>query len=248
MLGNLKDFDPTKDCVNYDDLNKTDKYIMVKLNEFVKDVKKAYEEYSFADVYKLINNFVSTTLSSFYFDFTKDILYIEKVDSKERRCVQTVIYNVINDLVRLIAPILPYTSEEVYSYMKGNKEKSVHLLDMPEVVEYADADELNALFKEFFALQDEVNRAISYARDESKIIGSSQEAEVKVNSAKYPLVKSNLAPNLHQLLVVSKVEFTDEVSDVEVVKSSGVKCTRCWNYVDHLEEGEVCARCKEILK
>ena len=248
MLGNLKDFDPTKDCVNYDDLNKTDKYIMVKLNEFVKDVKKAYEEYSFADVYKLINNFVSTTLSSFYFDFTKDILYIEKVDSKERRSVQTVIYNVINDLVRLIAPILPYTSEEVYSYINGNKEKSVHLLDMPEVIQYADAEELNTLFKEFFALQDEVNRAISFARDESKIIGSSQEAEVKVNGAKYPLVKSNLSSNLHQLLVVSKVEFTDEASDVEVVKSSGVKCTRCWNYVDHLEEGEVCARCKEILK
>lgn len=247
MLGNLKDFDPKKDSVEYKDMPKADKYMMNQLSDFIEDCKRAYDEYSFGDVYKLINNFVSVTLSAFYFDFTKDILYIEKKDSLARRSVQTVIYNILKAEVCLIAPILPYTAEEVYGFMCGEKLESVHLEEMPEAVKYADKKELNELFKEFFDLQYEVNKAISYARDESKIIGSSQEAVVTINTQKYPLVKANLSENLNQLLIVSEAKFDDKTDNVLVEKSSGEKCTRCWNFVDHLVEGEVCERCHKIL-
>ncbi len=247
MLGNLKDFDPEKDSVNYSDMPKADKYMMNKLSEFVADCKKAYDEYSFGEVYKLVNNFVSVTLSAFYFDFTKDILYIEKKDSLARRSVQTVIYNILSAETRLVAPILPYTAEEVYGFMCGKKLESVHLEEMPEAVEYEDKGELDELFKEFFTLQYEVNKAISYARDETKIIGSSQEAVVTINPKKYPRVLENLNENLNQLLIVSDAKFDETTENVSVSKSNGEKCTRCWNYVDHLVEGEVCERCHKIL-
>lgn len=247
MLGNLKDFDPKNDSVSYADMPKADKYMMNKLAEFVESVRNAYDEYSFGEIYKLINNFVSVTLSAFYFDFTKDILYIEKKDSLVRRSVQTVIYNILSAEVRLIAPILPYTAEEVYSYMPGDKQASIHLEDMPQVEYFEDREELNKLFDEFFVLQYEVNKAISFARDETKIIGSSQEAVVHINPNKYSSVCAELKDNLNQLLIVSAVVFDEKTENVLVEKSNGAKCTRCWNYVDHLEDGEVCARCHTIL-
>lgn len=249
MLGNLKDFDPTKDCVDYNDMPLYDKYVMNELNKFTKEVLKQYEVYNFSEIYKLVNNFVSTTLSSFYFDFTKDILYIEKADSLVRRSVQTVIYHILNNEICLLAPILPYTNEEVYSAMPGLKQESVHLLDMPEVVEYADAEELYNLFGLFFELEELVNKKIAIARDETKVIGSPLEATVKINcNNKYKLIQEKLGYCLHQLFVVSSVEFTDEVDDVEVFKHNGEKCVRCWNYVDHLVEGDICERCKTILE
>ncbi len=247
MLGNLKDFDPQTDAINYEQMPKADRFMTNKLAEFVASVKKAYSNYDFSEVYKLVNNFVSVTLSAFYFDFTKDILYIEKPNSLARRSVQTVIYNILNAEVRLIAPILPYTAEEVYGFMPGKKADSVHLEDMPEVEENKDKEQLDKLFDEFFDLQYEVNKAISYARDETKIIGSSQEAVVHINPKKYALVCKELSENLNQLLIVSAVVQDENIDNVLIEKSTGEKCTRCWNYVDHLEEGEVCARCHKIL-
>ena len=122
---------------------------MNELNEFTAAVLKVYDGYNFGEVYKLVNNFVSFTLSNFYLDFTKDILYIEKEDALNRRSVQTVLYNVVTSLVSLLAPILPYTSEEVYSYM-NEKEKSVHLESMPKVETFEGSDELLKDFDKFF--------------------------------------------------------------------------------------------------
>ena len=245
MLGNLKDFDPSTDSVKYDDMSLYDKYMMNKLNEFTNDVLKAYDEYNFSEVYKLTNNFVSTTLSSFYFDFTKDILYIEAKDSIVRRSVQTVIYNILSNEIRLLAPLLPYTSEEVYNLLSG-KEVSVHLTDMPEVTEYSDSKELNELFDLFFEFKEITYKKLEDIRNE-KIIGSSLEAEIKVNTNdKYNLLNEKLGNYLHQLLVVSKVIFDENVKDIEVSKSNGKKCERCWNYVDELHDG-ICHRCENVV-
>ena len=245
MLGNLKDFNPKKDIVKYEDMPLYDKYLMIKLNEFTRDVLKEYEGYHFQEVYKLVNNFVSFTLSNFYLDFTKDILYIEKADSLARRSVQTVLYNILSNEVRLLAPILPYTSEEVYSLLDG-KEESVHLTDMPEVVEYSDTKEIEELFNNFFELKDEVYRVLEEARNE-KLIGSFLEAVVRIpENEKYNLVKEKLGNVLHQLFIVSKVEFTSEVEKITVAVSTGEKCNRCWNYVDTLV-GDICPRCHDIV-
>ena len=245
MLGNLKDFNPTKDSIKYEDMPYYDKYMMNELNIFTKNVLEEYEGYNFQNVYKLVNNFVSFTLSNFYLDFTKDILYIEKANSKARRSVQTVLYNILSNEVRLLAPILPYTSEEVYNLLP-HTEASVHLTDMPEVVNYSDSTEVLELFKLFFELKEKVNKKLEEARNE-KLIGSALEAVVKINlDPKYNEVKEKLGSYLHQLLIVSKVEYTTDGEEVEVAKSTGEKCNRCWNYVDHLD-GDICDRCHNIL-
>lgn len=245
MLGNLKDFDYTKDSVKYEDMPYYDKYMMNELNKFTKKVLEEYNNYNFQNVYKLVNNFVSFTLSNFYLDFTKDILYIEKADSLVRRSVQTVLYNILNNEVKLLAPILPYTSEEVYSLLP-HTEESVHLTDMPEVVTYSDSAEVEELFNLFFELKDKVNKKLEEARNE-KLIGSALEAVVKINlDPKYNEVKEKLGSYLHQLFIVSKVEYTTDGEEVVVEKSTGEKCNRCWNYVDHLN-GDICDRCHNII-
>ena len=245
MLGNLKDFYYTKDSVKYEDMPYYDKYMMNELNKFTKNVLEEYNNYNFQNVYKLVNNFVSFTLSNFYLDFTKDILYIEKADSLVRRSVQTVLYNILNNEVKLLAPILPYTSEEVYSLLP-HTEESVHLTDMPEVVTYSDSAEVEELFNLFFELKDKVNKKLEEARNE-KLIGSALEAVVKINlDPKYNEVKEKLGSYLHQLFIVSKVEYTTDGEEVVVEKSTGEKCNRCWNYVDHLN-GDICDRCHNII-
>ena len=245
MLGNLKDFNYTKDSVKYEDMPYYDKYMMNELNKFTKNVLEEYNNYNFQNVYKLVNNFVSFTLSNFYLDFTKDILYIEKADSLVRRSVQTVLYNILNNEVKLLAPILPYTSEEVYSLLP-HTEESVHLADMPEVVTYSDSTEVEELFNLFFELKDKVNKKLEEARNE-KLIGSALEAVVKINlDPKYNEVKEKLGSYLHQLFIVSKVEYTTDGEEVVVEKSTGEKCNRCWNYVDHLN-GDICDRCHNII-
>ena len=178
-------------------------------------------------------------------DFTKDILYVEKADSKVRRSVQTVLYNVLSREARILAPILPYTSEEVYKLLEPNKE-SVHLEDMPEVVRYNDEHEVLDLFNLFFELKEKVYKELENARNE-KVIGSGLEAEVKINlDNKYKVVKEKLGDCLEQLLIVSKITYVDSGAEVEVVKHSGEKCDRCWKYVDHLHEG-LCDRCQKAI-
>ena len=251
MLGNLNNFDPSKDAVKYEDMLPYDKYMMNELSNYVKEIKSYYEKYEYQNVYKTTNNFITFKLSNFYLDFTKDILYIEKEDSLVRRSVQTVLYNILKDLVVLLAPILPYTSEEVYRFIPGEKLESVHLNDMPEAPTYEFDSKLWELF---FDVKDDVFKALEEARNE-KVIGSSLEAEVKLNlGEKYKPVREQLEKYLHQLLIVSKVEFTNDETlpkastiKVEVLKSNGHKCNRCWNYVDELD-GDICHRCSEILK
>ncbi|MDD4706314.1 MAG: isoleucine--tRNA ligase [Bacilli bacterium] len=250
ILGNINDFDPIKDLIDYKDMFEYDKYMIYKLNEFTSDIKKAYSNYNYQELYKLINNFISFTLSNFYLDFTKDILYIEEKDSKVRRSVQTVLYNIINNLVLLIAPILPYTSEEIYEFIPCKKEKSVHLNDFPEIKNY-DCD--TKLWDLFFEIKLDVNKALEEARN-NKIIGSSLEASITINlPKKYNIVKEKLESYLPQLLIVSKINYSSddlfkyENINILVEKSKGEKCHRCWNYVDTLIEDR-CKRCDDIIK
>lgn len=245
MLGNIKNFNPETDSVNYEDMRPYDKYMMIKLSEFTKEVIDYYDTYRFQEVYKLINNFVSFTLSNFYLDFTKDILYIEKENSVARRSIQTVLYTILASEVRLLAPILPYTSEEVYKLLPSS-EGSVHMTDMPIVKQYSDEEEITKLFDQFFVLKEKVNKKLEEARNE-KIIGSSLEAEVSIPvDDTCDLVIKELGTQLHQLFIVSKVIVTD-VDDIEVTKSTGEKCERCWNYVDAVKDG-ICSRCTSIIK
>ena len=254
MLGNLNGFDPEKDRVDYQDMLIYDKYMMHALNDFTKDVRNSFEHYEYSEVYKRINHFVTFTLSNYYLDFTKDILYIEKEEDLKRRSVQTVLYEITYAMVRLLAPILPYTSEEVYQFLPGKKEESVHLENNPKEIEYEDEKEISSLFEKFFAVKDDVFKALEEARDE-KVIGKGLEAKVMIHAkGKTKEALETLKPYLKQLLIVSLVELVEEelpkynVCGVKIEKFDGAKCERCWNYYEEDEmHGDICDRCYHVL-
>jgi len=256
LLGNISDFDPKCDNVDFEAMLPYDKYMMVRLSEFVKEVKGYYDEYNFQEIYKAVNNFVALSLSNFYLDFTKDILYIEKKDSHVRRSVQTVLYEVVMALTKLLAPILPYTSEEVYRYIPGEKKESVQLEDMPSYVNYQNSEDILHKWKLFFEVKDDVYKALEEARNE-KLIGKGLEADISLHvEGEYLGVLEELKDYLKQLWIVSRVQLVNEklpnqynVSSVKVEKMIGKKCERCWNYFDEdVMIGDVCPRCHEVLK
>ena len=256
LLANVFDYNPNTDKVDYANLGEVDKYVLCRLNEVVKEVHNAYNTYEFDGVYRLILNFLTNDLSAFYLDFTKDILYIEKFDSLARRSIQTVIYKIALALAKLLTPIIPHTTEEVYSYMPGTKEDSIYLCNMPECVKYPNADELMAKFGEFNLLRVDVLKALEEARN-AKVIGKSFAAEVTLYPAPHvaKLIKT-LNFNLGQVFIVSK--FNLSTTDIDGVKcdsgtikveaAKGVVCSRCWQVVDEINEDELCPRCQEVLK
>ncbi|CAM5294021.1 isoleucine--tRNA ligase [Bacillus safensis FO-36b] [Bacillus safensis subsp. safensis] len=145
LHGNLFDFDPAVNAVPVEELREVDQYIMIKLNKLIDKVKKAYDDYEFAVVYHAIHNFCTIELSSFYLDFAKDVVYIEHADHPDRRSTQTVFYETLMGLVKLTAPILPHTADELWSHLSFVEEPSVQLTDMPEgvLVPQAEATETN---------------------------------------------------------------------------------------------------------
>ena len=253
MLGNLFDFDTDKDKISYEKMPAADRYMLNNLNDVVKKMRENYDNYNYDEIYKIINNYLND-LSTFYLDFTKDILYIEKADSLERRSVQTVLYEILTSLIKLMAPILPYTSEEVYKLLPGKKEESIHLENFPEVKEYKDTEELKEMWELFFNVKNDVYKALEEARNE-KIIGKSLEAKVFLNllDEDKEILQPILA-NLKQLLIVSDVVITvDELpkydyAEVKITKFNGVRCERCWNYFNEKDiTDDVCPRCYEIV-
>ena len=132
MLGNLSDFNPENDRIPYEQMPEIDQVMMNLLNNLIDKVVKAYENYQFDEVYRSILTYMTNELSAFYLDFTKDVLYIETVDNPERRSIQTVFYENLSSLVSLLTPIIPHTTEEVYSHIPYEKEESVYFTNMPK--------------------------------------------------------------------------------------------------------------------
>ena len=253
LLGNLSDgdakFGPKKDKVS--EFEAIDKYILARLEEVKNTVINSFDKFDFANAVTKIMTFMSTDLSSLYLDIGKDVLYCNAKDSLRRRQMQTVIYEVSSTLLRLLAPILPFTMEEVHENMPDYNGKSAALLDFPkESHEYS--EDILKEYDEFLALKDEVNKAIEELRSKG-IVGSSQEALVVLPKSSF-LTKSGLdkkVDELARLFIVSKVEISD-VKKVEAHKVDAKKCPRCWNYVDELveidNETAVCHRCAEVIK
>ncbi len=254
MMGNLFDFNEETDKINFNDMPSYNQYLLVKLNEVIKDVRKAYDNFNFQEIYRLINNFITFTLSNFYLDFTKDILYIEKADSIKRRSVQTVLYKTLTSLIKLLAPILPYTSEEVYQLLPSKKLISVHLEKIPEVKDYQTKALILEEWELFFEIKNDVYKALEEARNE-KLIGKGLEARVYIKAdGKYLDIINKLKNDLKQLLIVSEVIITSKELpkynsiSVKVEPFNGYKCERCWNYFNKEEMiDNICKRCNEIL-
>lgn len=263
------DFDPNRDMVDTDKLSGIDKWALSRLNGLCGRVRKAFENYEFHTIYHDLHNFCTIDMSKLYIDITKDALYCEKKDSVKRRSTQTVMYLVLNALIRLIAPILSYTAEEAWGYIAHrdcDNTESVFLNDMPEETESFAFPKEEAHFNALFAVRDDVMKALELARAEKRI-GKSLEAMITVyadaDNEAMKLFKE--AENeLKTLFIVSAVKlssqpapegaFTETQSGiaVSVEEASGDKCVRCWMFTEHAEadaDGQpLCPRCKSVTE
>lgn len=240
LLGNLHDFSPSKDALAFEDLREVDQFMMVKLNELVEKVRNHYEKYEFLSIYHAINNFCTQELSSFYMDFSKDVLYIEAPTSHERRAMQTVMYETLMKLVVLTTPILSHTTQEIWEFIPEVTAESPQLLDMPEVVKYENASALVEKFDAFLDIRDDVLKALEEARN-SKLIGKSLQAHVTIyaDESEFNLLNS-IQESLEQLFIISAFTLVQgkdkapsdalslEKVTVAVAPAKGETCARSW--------------------
>lgn len=254
LLGNLfnGNFDNRTDLLSYDELEELDKYMVLKFEKVVAKVLDYYENYQFNSITTELINFFNVELSSFYLDYGKDILYIEAEKSHKRLSMLTVLYTVLSKSVRLLAPILSFTAEEVYDNMPYEDAESVHLTDFPAKNLIDDAA-LEAKWDKLLEVRDDVNKALEESRNE-KVIGKSLEAAVEIYSNDSEVVELlNSVDNLHQLFIVSSVEVKEndgvayDLATIKVTKAEGHRCERCWNIVEEVNEEGLCPRCASIL-
>ena len=257
ILGNLNGFNPDENMVSLDELMPIDKWALAKLNTLIDKVKEAYDKYEFHIVYHAIHNFCVVDMSNFYLDVLKDRLYTEKADSKARRAAQTSIYIILNAMTRMIAPILAYTSDEIWKYMPhSSNEKAEHVIynEMPEKVDISIDDDFMAFWDEIHELRDDVKKSLeTFIKD--KTIKSSLEAKVTLSASGDKLAFLKKAENeLATAFIVSEVEIVDNSSELEIRidKAEGEKCERCWviskTVGENSEHPTLCSRCCENLK
>ncbi|MBM7586760.1 isoleucyl-tRNA synthetase [Bacillus pakistanensis] len=264
LLGNLADFDPKNDTIAYEDLREVDQYLLVKLNHLVKSVREGYENYDFATIYNKVNNFCTLDLSSFYLDFAKDVLYIEATNHYERRAMQTVLYDCLVTLTKLMSPILSHTADEVWGHIPGVEGESVQLTDMPESKEKSNDAELVNKWEKFLELRDDVLKALEEARNE-KVIGKSLTAKVSLFvDDKTKKLLDSVNEDLKQLFIVSSFEVAGKVDEAPesalklgknalvVEKAEGETCDRCWIVSPQVGEDPdhpaLCPRCAQVVK
>ncbi|HHX81188.1 MAG TPA: isoleucine--tRNA ligase [Acholeplasmataceae bacterium] len=256
LLGNLSDFNPENDRIPYEQMPEIDQVMMNLLNNLIDKVVKAYENYQFDEVYRSILTYMTNELSAFYLDFTKDVLYIETVDNPERRSIQTVFYENLSALVRLLTPIIPHTTEEVYSHIPYEKEESVYFTNMPKSLRYANGTVLLNKYELFKDLRSDVLKALEEARN-NKIIGKSLASKVVLKPSEATLkLLNSFKVDLAKVFIVSEFVVTNEDLEGDEYKSGiiqisareGHVCGRCWKVVDEVNEEELCNRCNKIIK
>lgn len=245
LMANTSDFDP-KNALSYDQLLNVDKYMYLKLQRFITEIKKHYDHFDFGEVYRLTNTYIANTLSAFYLDFTKDILYIEHPTSKKRLSCQTVFYEILLALMKVLSPILPHTMSEAYDLLPFKEAEDIYLTDFPEPKHINDS--IENLFDEFMEYRDQILKALEEARAE-KIIGKSFNAKLTLTlDGKTKALFEQLNIDIAQVLIVSQLELKDgKEFGIEVTKAEGFTCERCWMIVPHINENGLCPRCQTIV-
>lgn len=256
LLGNINsdDFNFTSDAINIENLASIDKYVLVKFNEVIATSLKEYNNYNFIAVNNCLFTFMSNTLSAFYMDYAKDILYIDKKDSLRRRQIQTVFYYLTDGLARLWAPILSYTMEEVYSFFKPEAD-SVLLESMPSTLAISDSEAIKQKWEQYLLVRSDLLKALEVAKSEGYI---KKALECKLYYSPKPEYADCLQGlsnhDLAQLVIASDFEVVSEKYDeyptgyIKVEKIEGHICPRCWNVVKDVDEDGLCPRCHDILK
>ena len=251
LLGNTSDYDPNQP-VDYKDLEEIDRWALTRLNKLVKDVTEDYEKYDFGTAYHDINQFCVVDMSNIYLDIIKDRLYTEKADSKLRRSAQTVMYYILDALVKILTPMTVFTAEEIWSKMKHTSDEEVRspmLTSYPKVNEAWNDKALVEKWKRILAIKDVVAKELELKRAD-KVIGNSLEAEVVVTASgdDYKLLNEN-KDLIKDVIIISKldvVEGTDEEITAVAKRTEMEKCERCWKYDEDISDG-LCPRCREVL-
>ena len=262
LLANTSDFNPAEHTVAYADLRSVDKYMTVRLNQVIQEIREnGYEKYNFMHIYRTVMNFLTVDLSSFYLDFAKDVVYIEAENDYQRRCMQTVFYQTLVSLTKLLTPIIPHTAEEIWSFLQ-EEEEYVQLAEFPGYETFTNEEELMDTWAAFMDFRDNVLKALEEARH-SKLIGKSLEAKVTV----YPneqirQLMTAVDADISQLLIVSDFEVSKEVAPSEAVqfedmailveKAEGETCDRCRSVRQDVGSDEklptLCGRCAHIVE
>jgi isoleucyl-tRNA synthetase len=260
LLGNLNGFDPARDRVPECELLPLDKYMLARTRDLTEKILGWYQAFEFHRVYQAVNEFAIVDLSSFYLDVLKDRMYTFAPASKARRSAQTVLWQITEALVRLVAPILSFTADEVWEYLPAvaGREDSVHLALFPKPAEIYSSDPTPVLeeWKQIFAVRDEALRVLEEAR-QAKRIGKGLEADVEI-AASGPLLAllQRHSAGLKEIINVSAVRVVESAPDVPLVATalpaSGHKCARCWNFMPEVSSygiwHNVCTRCHNALK
>ena len=259
ILGNTSDYDP-ENPVAYSDMEEIDKWALLKLNRLLKNCVQNYEEFNFHIVYHDINEFCVIDMSNFYLDIIKDRLYTSKKDSMQRRSAQTAMYIILNTLVKLLAPMICYTAEEIWKYMKHTKEEqveSVMLSLLPEPKGEYENKELEEKWNHILKLKEQISKELEIART-SKIIGHSLNAKVTlfVNEKEYEFLKEN-QELLKTVFIISNLQIEENARKdenkvgVKVEVAEGEKCERCWKYDTTVGENQehptFCHKCSEEI-
>ena len=240
LIANTSDFNPASDAVAYDELRSVDQYLLVKFNKLVAQIRDAYDSYDFMAIYKSVVNFVTLDLSAFYLDFAKDVVYIDGAKSLSRRQMQTVFYDILVKITKLLTPILPHTAEEIWSYLEHEPEEFVQLAEMPEVETFANDAQLLADWEKVMVFRTQAQKALEEARN-AKVIGKSLEAHLTAYvSAETKSFLEGLNADLAQLLIVSDLTVTTEAAPASAVEVDDLAFTVA------RATGEVCDRCRRI--
>ncbi|WP_278043355.1 isoleucine--tRNA ligase [Streptococcus agalactiae] len=241
LIANTSDFNPKQDAVAYENLGAVNRYMTIKFNQVVDTINKAYAAYDFMAIYKAVVNFVTVDLSAFYLDFAKDVVYIEAANSPERRRMQTVFYDILVKLTKLLTPILPHTAEEIWSYLEHEEEEFVQLAEMPVAQTFSGQEEILEEWSAFMTLRTQAQKALEEARN-AKVIGKSLEAHLTIYaSQEVKTLLTALNSDIALLMIVSQLTIADEADKpADSVSFEGVAFT-----VEHAE-GEVCERSRRI--
>ena len=262
LLGNLFDFDPKTDYVKYEDLKSIDKFALSKLNKLIRNVDGAFEAYEFYKYFQYLQNFATVDLSSFYLDIIKDRLYTQGKKSLSRRAAQTVMFEILQTLVRLLVPVMPHQAEDIWlntpECQKDNLE-SIILSSWPKVNPSWDNEKLEEEYGVLLKARDVVQKAIEPLRSSNdKIIGSSLEADILISGNNEEIL-DKYKDELSDLFIVSHCyvkekegfnsifEFDLEGYKVKIQKAEGQKCQRCWKYRE-LNEDNICMDCEDAIK
>ena len=257
MLGNISDFDPAKDMLDDDQLFEIDRWALEACNKLTATMRDAYEHYDFSRAYHALYNFCVIDMSNFYMDVIKDRLYC--ADDHARRCAQTALYRILVDFTKLLAPILCFTSQEIWSYipkLDGMKDYVV-FEQMPEAKAAAD-EAFEAKWDRIMAIRDDVKKVLEQARAD-KVIGSALEAGLTLYCSKdvYDFLNAIPMDELADLFIVSHVDLVEgeggvkglvEGLGVSAAHAAGNKCLRCWKYETTVGEDGLCPRCAKVLK